>query len=806
MYGEDKKLATAINRHQHRFALNPVATQKVTQSGLKSAMMEYLLNVVPMAPESDRALPIPLTVSSTHPDLLVGLDIWLQIGLLSEQQVRQICQRHLVCALPAVAIAPPASTENDFVATLPEPVKARSGVLQSFMAEVSVLWLLFLGVFLVVVSSGVLAASQWRNVPPIGQYGILFTYTLIFWGISEWAQRKANLQLTARMLQMTTLVIIPVNFWMMDGLRLWSNGLSAIGAGMSAIGLTSALIFLLRRDPASNSRLILATAIGLSWLHWGWANSDLALIATYMGTIAAALTVYQIERQPRPTLSPESQPAFLPTVSLGALAIGFATLLLIGRAVLVAQVAIDQLGLAVGICGWLLSWLGRREVSTLNWNRIGAGLLLLGWLMTVTTNPWQALGVSLLGLWLVSDRCPAKLQTTTLIGGWLIGLQSCWLLWRLVPITWQEAVIAAALRWAGTEAMPEALVGLGLFPYVGLTLVIASRLRRSDRPQFAAEAEGLALILGGSLTLISIWNPWVRAVNLLLSLGALALVVRARPQAGTGLIYLTHLVGLAAIASSLRVLFPNWAATSWLVVLLSGMVAEWVFCSGSRCPIWRRSAWHFGLGLAVIAYTLLPGLKPESRAQISLLWLLSPLALTGLAACPNFFVPAVAAWCSTIALLLIQPLTVMESSPRLLGLAVATGLMVLNTQRLQVLAAAVVTVGLGLGLGAAIAWQVLPRSLTPEGWTAIGAVAVQFLWLLWSWLLPRSPRWARLYAQAMDGWAIVLSVPLLILLLSFNLVNRWLTTIQTLTPGRDVSAFMNEQQVAELKTLRENED
>jgi hypothetical protein len=32
--------------------------------------------------------------------------------------------------------------------------------LQALMAEISVIWLLFLGVFMVVVSSGVLAASQ----------------------------------------------------------------------------------------------------------------------------------------------------------------------------------------------------------------------------------------------------------------------------------------------------------------------------------------------------------------------------------------------------------------------------------------------------------------------------------------------------------------------------------------------------------------------------------------------------------------------------------------------------------------------
>jgi hypothetical protein len=47
-------------------------------------------------------------------------------------------------------------------------------MLQSLAEELSVRWLLFLGVFLVVLSSGVVAASQWERFPAVGQYGVLF--------------------------------------------------------------------------------------------------------------------------------------------------------------------------------------------------------------------------------------------------------------------------------------------------------------------------------------------------------------------------------------------------------------------------------------------------------------------------------------------------------------------------------------------------------------------------------------------------------------------------------------------------------
>ena len=54
-------------------------------------------------------------------------------------------------------------------------------MLQSLGEELSVRWLLFLGVFLVVLSSGVLAASQWERFPAVGQYGVLFAGNIRIW-------------------------------------------------------------------------------------------------------------------------------------------------------------------------------------------------------------------------------------------------------------------------------------------------------------------------------------------------------------------------------------------------------------------------------------------------------------------------------------------------------------------------------------------------------------------------------------------------------------------------------------------------
>ncbi|WP_421656708.1 hypothetical protein [Leptothermofonsia sp. ETS-13] len=237
-----------------------------------------------MASSPERPIILELVVRSAHPSLLEGLDVWLQLGLLSDEVVRQICQEQLSCPLRqsvAITVEPEEAFIDPFSEPasppLEEPAVVRPNswltqMMQSFMAEISVVWLLFLGVFMVVVSSGVLAATQWRNFSSIGQYLILLSYTLAFWVASILTRRRSALHLTSRMLQITTLLIIPVNFWMMDGFRLLSSPLGLVVAAIAAFSLTAITLHLLTptSSESGNTWLTAGTAIALSWLHWGW--------------------------------------------------------------------------------------------------------------------------------------------------------------------------------------------------------------------------------------------------------------------------------------------------------------------------------------------------------------------------------------------------------------------------------------------------------------------------------------------------------------------------------------------------------
>ena len=105
----------------------------------------------------DLWLDIEIRVSASQPELLSGLEQWLQLDLISQAQVKKLARYYLSCTLPEPKAIEPATK------AIPEPqpavVQAASPnlmarVWQGFLDELSIRWLLFLGIFLVIISSG----------------------------------------------------------------------------------------------------------------------------------------------------------------------------------------------------------------------------------------------------------------------------------------------------------------------------------------------------------------------------------------------------------------------------------------------------------------------------------------------------------------------------------------------------------------------------------------------------------------------------------------------------------------------------
>ena len=707
-----------------------------------------------------RLIQIDLQVRPDQTELLEGLDFWLQLGLLSNAQVRHLGQS-LTCPLPdRVAVPTPDPYTEDFISepaltvsnVSPEPrrTSARPSwvgqMLSSLMAEISVIWLLFLGVFMVVVSSAVLAATQWKNFSIVGQYSILWSYTLAFGLAGLWSGGRSNLRLTGRMLQIATLLLVPVNFWMIDGFGLWQNGLGWVMSAIAALSLSALTFRLLRSSP----RTTLINAWGLSWLHWGWAVSGIPLIAVYVGTIGTA--VLQVSRRDRE----ESSTRF--PLDLGAIAIAFSTLLLIGRAVLVKGIPFSRLGLALGICGWIICWMNRRTQNPL-WTPAGAALLVAGWCVTVTTDQWQALAVSGLILWLLVERLQRSWRVQDVVALVLVGFQTYALLRVIFPPAVRRSVMAMIAEWAHLQQGAWELTGLGFFLYVLIILGFAVYLRRSQHSNLAIAAEQMALGLGILLVIPGALNPLVRAIYLLISGLTLGVFLRGR-SAIVWYIYLTHIAGLLAVFAWIDWGFPNLVARSWAIVLLVTMTAEWGMCAIARNRGWQLSAWYLGIGLAACSYALLFPVNVFNNVvngEGNLIWLATPILLTLLAHRPHFLHFRWASWLSVIALLAAPALTIWQINPLLITLAIATVVMLVNTQQLQKLRAAAITVGFGVGFAMALLgriWFTAPLFWVLS-WVAIVACG---LWLFRHLCSRRETVLTRLYTRALDGWAIALSV------------------------------------------------
>jgi hypothetical protein len=547
---------------------------------------------------SHPSIKLELLLRADHPELLNGLDYWLQLGLISDEQIAQN-QRSLSCPLPQTQ-----ESAADFlpVGTTPSAVQpAQSSwltqVLTAFMAEISVVWLLFLGVFMVVVSSGVLAASQWRNFSAVGQYAILWSYTLAFGIAGWWTGRRPRLQLTGQMLQIATLLIIPVNFWMIDGFKIWGTGLGWIVGAIASLSLSLITILFLKQSP----RLTLFNQLALCGLHWGWGIPGWALVAAYSATIGTA--GLQIRES-----SQEEQ-----RVDLGKVAIVFSTLLILGRALFAKQIPISDLGLAFGICGWLLVWTNRQQRPI--WNPVGMGLMFMGWAVTVASDQWQALGVSVLGLWLLGDRLQRFWRESDLVLLILVGFQaSILLLYEVFPPSIRGTITAWLTTIAGLKIEAAELSGLGLFGYVLILLAGAAYLRRRQQPQLAELTDRFAIGLGIFLFLPGSFNAVVRSLYLSLSTLTLAAVSYRRSQNNT-LIYLTHLSGLFTCFSWIYRISPNLPIHAWSLIMLGIAAAEWGFCEIGRHERWQESAKSMGLVLMVANLLLVTNQIVEATAN-----------------------------------------------------------------------------------------------------------------------------------------------------------------------------------------------
>ena len=600
-------------------------------------------------------------------------------------------------------------SERPIASPVPSPVTAQvNAAWQALFSELSTMWLLFLGVFLVVVSSGLLAASQWRNFAPVGQYLLLFAYSAGFFGVSFWTSRDQRLRLTSRALQLVTLLLIPINFWAMDGLGLLGTStgiLMALGCGgilslIAAFLWQTSLTYITPQIMPQNftpkttnsptpqiprnalHQLTTITIPLLSWLHLGWGMGGYGLLAMYLGTILVAVTVLIHRRQRLNT-------ADISTFPLAMVATTYGGLLLVGRALIFAKISMADLGLSLGIFGWVMvqgRYVGANSPQVASDGAIpdsggkmpfkmqfnlGQVLLGVGWLLGLAAStPWQSLGVGLLVLGLLWEELQQKLQPITLNYLFFWGLHLLWLVQRVIPEPWQVNSRQQLMAFFQIDQLFP-LFGVGLFPYVIGTLLIGTLCHRtpSKTKQIANQkaqaitainrtGEKLALFLGVVLTGMSMFSPATLCLNLTLSGLTLFVIQAQRPATNydpqtrflpewVQLIYGTHIVLLGAVGSGvfllLRLSGRVVTAGNWLILFVVMALLEWgVIAAVSyglrnrehpshlKIKEWIDSAWVMGIILSVISYRLFSVSFSKIGTNEALIWLGIPIAAMGL--------------------------------------------------------------------------------------------------------------------------------------------------------------------------------
>ncbi|WP_310482395.1 hypothetical protein [Chamaesiphon sp. VAR_48_metabat_403] len=790
-----------------------------------------------MPPSSVKSIWLELQIDPNDPELLATLDRMVRSGMLDRSQILKLARECLseeieLESLPAVV---PATVPEIYIApALPRTPPRAQQMWQNLKDELSVRWLLFLGVFLVVLSSGVLAATQWSLFPAWGQYGLLWLYTIGFWVVGSWARRQEGLKLTANTLQIVTLLLIPVNFWAIDSFQLWQQPLELVTAILAGIGL-GGIVYLKYRQQLGKTNLqhsgwLLGAYLVLSGLQLGWQIPHWSSIAIYIGAIGVAVLLQRIRQ-----------------IEGGSLAIyGLGMLLL--RGLLVEQLPIYSFGLAIGIIGWLLTQWGLQKARRLAhldrfakvygesnrlarhrvtltaiarlYQQIGASLLVFGWLFAIgdlvsipKNSSWQAVAVSSLALVWIWQRLKAYQQLREVTALFFVGLQT----YLISNLLWTPLATGAIFA----KVLPFLLLLFGqnyllagsllIFPYLLFWVWLTDWFWKREWFALTRRGESLMLATGAILPIINLTTPLSLLVDLLASTAILAhLTLRYQPVR-TSYIYLTHLSGLATIFAALAYRW-DWCRSLvqpllWsiarnfvgnneqildltvIAIALSviTVVELWISAQPVRLKsdAWQRSSWNIGLGstIATGSCFFLLTTFPTARAIWPLWWSIIPIAFTYIAIKKPPLQPwqlanqIPAAWYGIAGLSGGLLLSVDRPEWRSILLLVAVGVMFPLVKRLNQILPACIHIGFGLGLGVnLLVGRIYPTSY----WLVIGAIACYGLWFI-------SRKLPRIYAVASDRWAIGIAG----LGLAIGSVNYFHTDLNWL--GAQIDIFFNIQ-------------
>ncbi|NJN73440.1 MAG: hypothetical protein HC799_11855 [Limnothrix sp. RL_2_0] len=719
---------------------------------------------------------VELLLDTKHPQFLEGLDALLRLGLVSDQLTRRVGKAHFSSKLPDAKVL------SETVDAIPKPQKpkvvtpkipAAPTIWQRFLDELSVRWLLFLGVFLVVLSSGVLVASQWENFPVVGQYLVLWGYTVIFGFVGFWAGGQKDLKLTAQTLQAVAILLVPLNFWAVDEFNIWKSiGQSAVAIAAIFALLWGLGVFAKGRDW---SKPILGGFLALGLCHWGWGNIFNPVIGVYLGIGVVIVILWGL-----PLLAKRSRPQKVPELkNIGLEFVLFGLGLLLFRAIAIENIPVGQLGFGLGLLGWLLTELEWDRMARLNspqskeaiahpWETGGAILMLWGWLVTIGRYEWQVVGVSALAAIWLAQRLRRTWQRADLVALFIVGLQGGILCRDIIPTGFKASVTSAAVEFSQAQSFPYAVYSVTLLPYVVIWAIAALWLYRTDKQNLAKTSEYLLLGLGVILAGLSLPNATWRFLNFSVVTGiGFYFTHYSRPYIRRNYLYLCHGMGLLVIGSVVERFFSPLNLWMWGSLCLIALVSETLFCivptKNAARQLWQRSSWHYAIALAVGIWILYTAYLPDGYAPLMRSpWIIAPCCATLVALKKKGAWRRKAINLSTVGLLLLPCgglLAVTIESPPVtesltfvrLVMAIAAVVMWANVRLLPNLT----MVHWHLGFITALVVSFLFQQVTDWQWLIVGSVGSGLFWGSAAVLQRRRRYLWRLYRRACHQWGLV---------------------------------------------------
>ncbi|MEM7757313.1 MAG: hypothetical protein AAF298_04170 [Cyanobacteria bacterium P01_A01_bin.40] len=758
--------------------------------------------------QNDSWLGIEIFVKANHPKLLVGLEQLVHLNLISQRQVKKISRNHLSCTLPDPEVVKPVPIAKELI-TRPlnqDLVETNNhthilfGIFQSFLDEISIRWLLFIGIVLVVISSGVLAASQWQKSPLFVQYLVLLIYTFGFWGIGFWTSKQDGLNLTSKTLTQIATLLIPINFWAINYLSLGKNAIEWLVIAFAILSL-SASFFLSPQYP--RKAIIGSIFLGLCYVHLFWQIPWVKLFLVYGGIIIITIVNSRFLRRSQK----------YPTFDFLLILITWS--LLLSRILLTGINQLPYYCLAIALLAWQLIMIYLTPIKKHNleanqqslsenmhpflsqiFYAVSITLLVIAWSISVVSAITQSslffgqtIGISVLIIHLFYQRLIHYWRKKDLTAIFLIGLQTLYLSKELIPESWRIQIWELSQTITKTNYFPESLLGIILFPYIILFIWVASWLYRRQQAQLAIYAEYLTLLLGIILTYLSITNPIWRSLNLILSTLTLARVAQIRHPTRISLVYLTHLLGLITLINGIKLTLSNLNQPWWGAILIGLVLLEWTFYlrrvkqkhQSSFAVYFQQSCWYFGLFLSAISYLcFLDYLTASSWAinsfRWSLIWLIVPGMLSLVAKLTqNLRQRRLATVLSCTALVGVQFLTLGRPETRLIALTVAIALMFVNAFNLRRTLVTITHLGFVLGFIVSLSLIFIdPNFISMGHWLLLGSVLILGLYRLRVYLLKISntPKFDYISQRNAHG---ILGVG--IETKNFKLINKYITAL-----------------------------